>query len=128
MSDLSGLNPTPHAIAVYASQPLSPGVTQHSLPSGRCPYSDRSSTGGVAPAFLAHSFDDLVGAGARISVSELCGPLCLDPLHLFQRQMSARHLQVVMGLKVHPELWRVSEIQTQPQRRVGRNTPSVVAD
>src|SRR5262249_10531109 len=37
MSDLSGLNPTPHAIAVYASQPLSPGVTQHSLPSGRCP-------------------------------------------------------------------------------------------
>src|SRR3954463_11793120 len=35
MSDLSWLNPTPHAIAVYASQPLSPGVTQHSLPSGR---------------------------------------------------------------------------------------------
>src|SRR3954463_14880553 len=36
MSDLSWLNPTPHAIAVYASQPLSPGATQHSLPSGRC--------------------------------------------------------------------------------------------
>src|SRR3954464_13239848 len=35
MSDLSWLNPTPHAIAVYASRPLSPGVTQHSLPSGR---------------------------------------------------------------------------------------------
>src|SRR6185295_15283373 len=35
MSDLSWLNPTPHAIAVYASQPLSPVVTQHSLPSGR---------------------------------------------------------------------------------------------
>src|SRR6266567_3506918 len=35
MSDLSGLNPTPHAIAVYASHPLSPVVTQHSLPSGR---------------------------------------------------------------------------------------------
>src|SRR5262249_9447419 len=33
--DLSWLNPTPHAIAVYASQPLSPVVTQHSLPSGR---------------------------------------------------------------------------------------------
>src|SRR4051812_32639859 len=29
------LNPTPHAIAVYASQPLSPVATQHSLPSGR---------------------------------------------------------------------------------------------
>src|SRR6188472_570193 len=37
MSDLSWLNPTPHAIAVYASQPLSPVATQHSLPSGRCP-------------------------------------------------------------------------------------------
>src|SRR5512133_1255606 len=35
MSDLSWLNPTPHAIAVYASRPPSPGVTQHSLPSGR---------------------------------------------------------------------------------------------
>jgi hypothetical protein len=29
------LQPTPHAIAVYASQPLSPVATQHSLPSGR---------------------------------------------------------------------------------------------
>src|SRR3954463_16499246 len=35
MSDLSWLNPTPHAIAVYASQPLSPVATQHSLPSRR---------------------------------------------------------------------------------------------
>src|SRR5882757_6682894 len=35
MSDLSWLNPTPHAIAVYASRPLSPVATQHSLPSGR---------------------------------------------------------------------------------------------
>src|SRR3954466_2960552 len=35
MSDLSWLNPTPHAIAVYAAQPLSPAATQHSLPSGR---------------------------------------------------------------------------------------------
>jgi len=35
ISDLSWLNPTPHAIAVYASQPLSPVATQQSLPSGR---------------------------------------------------------------------------------------------
>src|SRR6201997_1998472 len=35
MYDLSWLNPTPHAIAVYASQPTSPLTTQHSLPSGR---------------------------------------------------------------------------------------------
>src|SRR6266700_4296387 len=35
MSDLSWLNPTPHAIAVYASRPLSPVAAKHSLPSGR---------------------------------------------------------------------------------------------
>src|SRR4051812_3789134 len=35
MSNLSWLNPTPHAIAVYASRPLSQAATQHSLPSGR---------------------------------------------------------------------------------------------
>src|SRR5436189_2369969 len=66
MSDLSWLNPTPHAIAVYASQPLSPVTPQHSLPSGR--YSllgpdfrrlDRTSLR------LAHSLDHLVGAGEQ---------------------------------------------------------------
>src|SRR6185436_17876190 len=66
MSDLSWLNPIPHAIAVYASRPLSPGATQHSLPSGR--YSllgpdlhrlDRTSLR------LAHSLDHLVGAGEQ---------------------------------------------------------------
>src|SRR6516162_8821714 len=64
MSDLSWLNPTPHAIAVYASQPLSPVATQHSLPSGCYPL--------LGPDFhrldrtslrLAHLFDHLVGAG-----------------------------------------------------------------
>src|SRR5438093_12518959 len=62
MSDLSWLNPTPHAIAVYASSPLSPVATQHSLPSGCYPL--------LGPDFhrldrtslrLAHSFDHLVG-------------------------------------------------------------------
>src|SRR5262249_44839459 len=66
MSDLSWLNPTPHAIAVYASRPLSPVATQHSLPSGRYPL--------LGPDFhrldrtslrLAHSFDHLVGAGEQ---------------------------------------------------------------
>src|SRR5262249_11716932 len=66
MSDLSWFNPTPHAIAVYASRPLSPMAAQHSLPSGR--YSllgpdfhrlDRTSLR------LAHSFDHLVGAGEQ---------------------------------------------------------------
>src|SRR6516162_5969270 len=67
MSDLSWLNPTPHAIAVYASQPLSPVATQHSLPSG-C-YSllgpdfhrlDRTSLR------LAHLFDHLVGGDEQL--------------------------------------------------------------
>src|SRR5690349_20813366 len=35
MYDLSWPNLRPHAITVYASQPLSPAATQHSLPSGR---------------------------------------------------------------------------------------------
>src|SRR5262245_19998151 len=63
MSDLSWLNPTPHATAVYASRPLSPVATQHSLPSGRYPLLgpdlhrlDRTSLR------LAHSLDHLVGA------------------------------------------------------------------
>src|SRR5262249_18926031 len=64
MYDLSWLNPTPHAIAVYASQLLSPAATQHSLPSGR--YSllgpdlhrlDRTSLR------LAHLLNHLVGLG-----------------------------------------------------------------
>src|SRR5258707_13422083 len=64
ISDLSWLNPTPHAIAVYASRPPSPVATQHSLPSGR--YSllgpdfhrpDRTSLR------LAHLFNHFVGAG-----------------------------------------------------------------
>src|SRR5215467_13171024 len=66
MSDLSRLNPTPHAFAVYASQPLSPVATQHSLPSGRYPLRgpdfhrlDRTSLR------LAHLFDYLVGAGEQ---------------------------------------------------------------
>ena len=66
MSDLSRLNLTPHAIAVYASQPLSPVTTQHSLPSGRYsllgPDSDRLDRTSLR---LAHSFNDLVGAGEQ---------------------------------------------------------------
>src|SRR3989442_2913305 len=66
MSDLSWLNPTPHTIAVYASSPLSPAATQHSLPSGRYPL--------LGPDFhrldrtslrLAHSFNHLVGAAEQ---------------------------------------------------------------
>src|SRR5438270_1225437 len=66
MSDLTRLNPTPHAIAVYASQPLSPVATQHSLPSRTLPFT----WAGLSPAgshqlCLAHSLDYLVGAGKQ---------------------------------------------------------------
>src|SRR5439155_10337201 len=62
MSDLTRLNPTPHAIAVYASQPLSPVATQHSLPSRTLPFT----WAGLSPAgshqlCLAHSLDHSVG-------------------------------------------------------------------
>ena len=85
MYDLSWLNPTPHAIAVYASRPASPVAMQHSLPSGR--YSllgpdfhrqDRTSLR------LAHLFDHFVGAplelqghieAARIGGLEVDGQL-----------------------------------------------------
>src|SRR5437763_1420765 len=72
MSDLTRLNPTPHAIAVYASQPLSPVATQHSLPSRTLPFT----WAGLSPAgshqlCLAHSFDHLVGRAALRRVAEL---------------------------------------------------------
>src|SRR5207244_3425052 len=82
MSDLSWLNPTPHAIAVYASRPLSPVAAQHSLPSGR--YSllgpdfhrlDRTSLR------LAHSLDHLVGGDEqfiRHGEAERPGDLMVD--------------------------------------------------
>ena len=61
MSDVSWLNPTPHAIAVYASRPLSPVATQHSLPSGRYSLLGPDFHRLDRAACLAHSFDHLVG-------------------------------------------------------------------
>src|SRR5205085_2345591 len=82
MSDLTRLNPTPHAIAVYASQPLSPVATQHSLPSRTLPFT----WAGLSPAgshqlCLAHSFDHLVGTheqGSRHGQAESLGRLEVD--------------------------------------------------
>src|SRR6516164_6015153 len=102
MSDLSWLNPTPHAIAVYASRPLSPVATQHSLPSGRYPL--------LGPDFhrldrtslrLAHSLDHLVGERQQfirhLKAERLRRPEVYDHLELGRQQ----HWQV--GRLVTPE-------------------------
>src|SRR6266700_1470603 len=98
MSDLSWLNPTPHAIAVYASRPLSPVAAQHSLPSGR--YSllgpdfhrlDRTSLR------LAHSFDHLVGAREQTRWNgNTNGPCCLKIDDQFE--LGRLHDRQVAGL------------------------------
>src|SRR5207248_8890079 len=51
-----------------------------------------------------------------------------DASHLLRAQPTACDLQIIVRLQVHPELRGVAEIQTQPQRRIGRNTPPVVDD
>src|SRR5215831_11794002 len=86
MSDLSWLNPTPHAIAVYASRPLSPVATQHSLPSGRYPL--------LGPDFhrldrtslrLAHSLDHLNDPLPRGSSADSGGMSSLATGHAAHR-------------------------------------------
>jgi hypothetical protein len=79
--DLSRLNPTPPAIAVYASSPLSPAVTQRSLLSGRYPYLGRTSTGWIAPAcgWRTHSITSSAGANTLGGTSK---PLALAVLML----------------------------------------------
>src|SRR5262245_15127812 len=75
MSNLSWLNPTPHAIAVYASRPLSPVATQHSLPSGRysllgpdLPRLDRASFAWRTHSITSSARASKVGGTVRPSV------------------------------------------------------------
>src|SRR5262249_3140421 len=102
MSDLSWLNPTPHAIAVYASRPLSPVATQHSLPSGRYPLLgpdlhrlDRTSLR------LAHSLDHLVGerenAGRNLE-AERAGRVEIDD-KLNLRELQNRQVRRLCALE-----------------------------
>src|SRR4029077_16143305 len=79
MSDVSWLNPTPHAIAVYASQPLSPVATQHSLPSGRYPLLgpdlhrlDRTSFAWRTYSITSSARASSVGGTVRPSILAMC--------------------------------------------------------
>ena len=79
----------PHAIAVYASRPLSPVAPQHSLPSGRCSL--------LGPDFhrldrtslrLAHSLDHLIGELLKVQrhfEAERLGGLEIDHQLKFDR-------------------------------------------
>src|SRR6516162_10825821 len=104
MSDLSGLNPTPHAIAVYASRPLSPGVTQHSLPSGRCPL--------LGPVFHRLDRTSLPGAlirsprrraRAASAVSRLFSGCDIGAQRMWPRQAPATRREVPLPVSIGDE-------------------------
>src|SRR5207248_3372852 len=105
MSDLTRLNPTPHAIAMYASQPLSPVATQHSLPSRTLPFT----WAGLSPAgshqlCLAHSLDHLVGPAEqrdRKREAECLGSLEIDD-HLDLAGLLDRQLARLLALEDAP--------------------------
>ena len=88
MYDLSWLNHTPHATAVYASQPLSPAATQHSLPSGRYSLLGPDLHRLIAPA-LPGAFRYSITSSARaITESGTVMPSALAVLRLMLRWKS----------------------------------------
>src|SRR6516164_261537 len=87
MSDLSGLNPTPTQLLCTLRDHCRQGSRNTRYQAGAAPYLGRSSTGWIAPACLAPSFDHLVGAqqdgSGHLDADRLCG-LAVD------RQLDAR--------------------------------------
>ena len=101
MSDLTWLNPTPHAIAVSASRPLSPGVTNTRYQADATPYLGRTSTGRIAPALPGALIDHLVGAGEqrwRNVQTEGLGGLEVDN-------------QLVLGRRLHRQVGRLRALE-----------------
>src|SRR5262245_15563555 len=100
MSDFSWLNLTPH---VYASQPLSPVATQHSLPSGRL-------TGLAALPHPALGQDFTPSPTARCAQASLLGP----DFHRLDRTSFA---------------WRTHSITSSARARsvIGTSMPSALA-
>src|SRR5262249_15073715 len=91
---------------------------------GAAPYLDRSSTGWIAPACLAHSFDHLVGAGdecrRHFEVEHPCGLSVNDELELadlLDRQFPRlRTLEDATGIDADdtPRIRDVGSVAHQP--------------
>jgi hypothetical protein len=56
------------------------------------------------------------------------GALRPDAFRLLGAELPARHLEVVVGLQVEPELRAVAEVEAEPERRVDADAPSVGHD
>src|SRR4051812_42054699 len=55
-------------------------------------------------------------------------PNRLDPPGIFGFEVPPRHFQVVVSLKIQPELRTVAEVEAEPKRSVRRNAPPIVDD
>ena len=95
MSDLSRLNPTPHAIAVYASQPLSPAATQHSLPSGCYPLLEPDFHRLDRTSFGWRTYS-ITSSAVASSLSEMVRPSALAVLRFIT--------QLVLGRRLHRQV------------------------
>jgi hypothetical protein len=56
------------------------------------------------------------------------GAVRLDAIASSRLSFSARHFEVVMALKIEPELRAVAEIKAEPKRGVSGDAPPVVDD
>src|ERR1700722_103777 len=67
---------------------------------------------------------------APISTKNTCsrGSNSLNALGICWFEIPPRQLQIVMCLKIHPELRAVAKVQTEPKCRVSRDTSPVVDD
>jgi hypothetical protein len=62
------------------------------------------------------------------SVTRRDGPNCLDTLGIVWFEIPPRQFQIVIGLKIQPELCTVAEVQTQPKRGIGSDASPIVDD
>ena len=56
------------------------------------------------------------------------GALGFDAFCIFRFEISARQLEVMMDLEIHPEFRTIPEVQAQPERGVGGDAAPVIDD